>query len=170
MIFRIIWITHQDHPHMRGEYTVQERTNATLRGSPPHAWGIQLDDGHGHITYRITPTCVGNTPRVLSKFGLIKDHPHMRGEYLYGKEFEFKPQGSPPHAWGIPIRLAERFLFCQDHPHMRGEYKSRHGTQSKLKGSPPHAWGIPYGRNNHLMEKRITPTCVGNTSERFQLA
>ena len=47
---------------------------------------------------------------------------------------------------------------------MCGEYLSTITCSLMKLGSPPHVWGIPYHRNNALNLLRITPTCVGNTS------
>ena len=36
-------------------------------------------------------------------------------------------------------------------------------------GSPPHTWGIPDERIDNALEKRITPTYMGNTSNTHSL-
>ncbi len=66
----------------------------------------------------------------------------MRGEYPIFRKRKVSPQGSPPHAWGIPT----------------ADLKA-----GKSLGSPPHAWGIPVLQIDPLTRKGITPTCVGNT-------
>ena len=48
---------------MRGEYLLKKFGTLLLPGSPPHAWGILKNP--------------------LPTWPLIKDHPHMRGEYLW---------------------------------------------------------------------------------------
>ena len=66
---------------MRGEYLPITVAKVSVKGSPPHAWGIQPSKSSGLLGTRITPTCVGNTVEyTLKKLG-IEDHPHMRGEY-----------------------------------------------------------------------------------------
>ena len=51
------------HPHVRGE---DEETFELLRmldGSPPRAWGGLPSSGASWASVRLTPTCVGRTPR-----------------------------------------------------------------------------------------------------------
>ena len=71
----------EDHPHLRGEYTITAQTIGLSMGSPPLAWGIQdfcrLFESHAGIT----PTCVGNTERHCHTLQSMRDHPHLRGEY-----------------------------------------------------------------------------------------
>ena len=47
---------------------------------------------------------------------------------------------------------------------MRGEYPFRHRINPAYKGSPPLAWGIQPKSDGKRTRRRITPTCVGNTS------
>ncbi len=69
-------------------------------------------------------------------------HPHMRGEYILGVAADNFDDGSPPHAWGILLKLLNVSLLSRFtptcvgntsivglsppdipvHPHMRGEY------------------------------------------------
>ena len=71
----------QDHPHLRGEYASPSKNLAPEKGSPPLAWGIRLSITRRPATYRITPTCVGNTLGQGWRRQDYKDHPHLRGEY-----------------------------------------------------------------------------------------
>ena len=111
-------------------------------GSPPHAWGIQVQEVLGPDESRFTPTCVGNTKHRSARNGGRTVHPHMRGEYTLTSLHLSHNAGSPPHAWGI---LNHMFAALDDgrftptcvgntaketfkeklqpvHPHMRGEY------------------------------------------------
>ncbi len=36
----------------------------------------------------------------------VRDHPHIRGEYLISKKLQEIKIGSPPHPWGIPGAVA----------------------------------------------------------------
>ena len=38
---RVTLLSDQDHPHMRGEYSMTDLNASYGLGSPPHAWGIQ---------------------------------------------------------------------------------------------------------------------------------
>ena len=85
---------------------------------------------------------MGNTLTRKGVYAIQGDHPHLRGEYLIGKDLWIPDEGSPPLAWGIlkmssktygvdgitptcvgntPITI-ERPSLCKDHPHLRGEY------------------------------------------------
>ena len=108
----------------------------------------------------------------------------MRGEYSVEAANHLATEGSPPLAWGIP----GKFLSMDgkhritptcvgntgcggchrrrhwDHPHLRGEYLAFKVSNEFPLGSPPLAWGIHETRRRQKLSKRITPTCVGNTS------
>ena len=151
-----------DHPHLRGEYLSDQCTYGQTVGSPPLAWGIHLGQNCGKYLHRITPTCVGNTVNQLVERETGEDHPHLRGEYTFGRSIPSVKRGSPPLAWGIPwfvggILLGLRitptcvgntyFIFngvssAKDHPHLRGEYLSGQSAKVWQLGSPPLAWGI----------------------------
>ena len=148
---------------MRGEYKPIRYIPTQYYGSPPHAWGIRVLDA----TLGIKRTV----------------HPHMCGEYVGGFFFCSVSNGSPPHAWGIPNEdrikaLTNRFTptcvgntlrsrvsmtSISVHPHMRGEYASESSFDDLDFGSPPHAWGIPLFPSFLQVNRRFTPTCVGNT-------
>ena len=49
------------HPHVCGEYAVNDVYKAALIGSPPRVWGIRLVPSRSSTANRFTPTCVGNT-------------------------------------------------------------------------------------------------------------
>ena len=127
---------------MRGEYDATPRINLACAGSPPHAWGIRVLNALDVVPVRFTPTCVGNTTAMPSRWHRPTVHPHMRGEYDKVLWTKTKPDGSPPHAWGIqlmpkldaprprftPTCVGNTFLLLIGwlkmpvHPHMRGEY------------------------------------------------
>ena len=113
----------------------------------------------------------------------LRDHPRMRGEYVFDL-FEFSAiMGSPPHARGILYaedveEVAPRITpACagntntrkegvksnRDHPRMRGEYPAYRRPSWTAAGSPPHARGIQAGVLAHDYGCGITPACAGNT-------
>ena len=53
------------HPHVRGEYVAAYLLNCHKSGSPPRAWGIRRGARSAPVLSRFTPTCVGNTPRLV---------------------------------------------------------------------------------------------------------
>ncbi|RZM14178.1 hypothetical protein LDELB18P2_0844 [Lactobacillus delbrueckii] len=91
-----------DHPHLRGEYKLSGNEFAGFMGSPPLAWGILIVLDSKDLARRITPTCVGNTRFHQRLLQFLKDHPHLRGEYLDQAFAGVLRSGSPPLAWGIP--------------------------------------------------------------------
>ena len=93
---------------------------------------------------RITPTCVGNTLADQLLPLMLRDHPHLRGEYLLTVAALLDAIGSPPLAWGIPSSFFSTYSKARitptcvgntpaynasqtgerDHPHLRGEYQN----------------------------------------------
>ena len=155
-----------------------------MKGSPPLAWGIPVCVFDISQTERITPTCVGNTSRPQQGCARVKDHPHLRGEYVTIGPTWATIEGSPPLAWGIHFAFSHNSsssritptcvgntIFAnsqntrfEDHPHLRGEYTTSLFTTANSKGSPPLAWGIPRPGDVCELLEGITPTCVGNTT------
>src|SRR5690606_27385594 len=88
------------HPHARGDDLVNEVVQATLYGTPPRAWGRQLQHGHYLPAVRYTPTRVGTTaPRGGGGLrGAV--HPHARGDDVPVPPVKSAPLGTPPRAWG----------------------------------------------------------------------
>ena len=91
----------QDHPRLRGEYTVGALLIPSSLGSPPLARGIHTNALLKDLCYGITPACAGNTNRRAKESGLPKDHPRLRGEYLLQGSLHGASLGSPPLARGI---------------------------------------------------------------------
>src|SRR4030042_894083 len=102
----------------------------------------------------------------------------MRGEYISCPIITRGSGGSPPHAWGIPMKIKLRKTYrrftptcvgntrytigCLNnvsvHPHMRGEYFFLLDITSSAAGSPPHAWGIRERNPGTKSHHRFTPT------------
>src|SRR5205823_3679352 len=75
-------------------------------GSPPRAWGRRFHVGGAHWLWRFTPTCVGTAAALASASTIVSVHPHVRGDG-FGDGTAFAPGiGSPPRAWGRPVKLA----------------------------------------------------------------
>ncbi len=105
----------------------------------------------------------------------------MCGESKSLYEINPKPQGSPPHVWGI--RVAEYHLYrrfritptCvgntrplrafprlrRDHPHMCGEYLKKPVLYGLFLGSLPHLWGIRLQSVSAKAFLRIAPHVWG---------
>ncbi len=152
-----------EHPHVRGEDTVNPRELAGFAGAPPRAWG-----GPARLSQMTTPTW---------------EHPHVRGE-----DFVLAPEcppfdGAPPRAWGGPppelgttqsLRSTPTCVgrtasphspgrSLSEHPHVRGEDTAATGAAKAHTGAPPRAWGGRMRRGGVIGGFRSTPTCVGRT-------
>ena len=115
-----------------------------------------------HDNRGITPTYMGNTLLAVSLPRLVRDHPHIHGEYTKIYENIQEALGSPPHTWGIHVtkprfdsekRITPTYMgntnywfyrkrLSEDHPHIHGEYIRAPTGQSKSLGNTPHTWGI----------------------------
>ena len=51
----------EDHPHIHGEYPMDDLGKMLEVGSPPHTWGIPRHQRKMMNDERITPTYMGNT-------------------------------------------------------------------------------------------------------------
>jgi len=89
------------HPHVRGEYSSPRWAARQAAGSPPRAWGIQIQRRKHLYHPRFTPTCVGNTHFSPPRPAWQAVHPHVRGEYPRPWAPSRGQPGSPPRAWGI---------------------------------------------------------------------
>ena len=152
----------RDHPHLRGEYIVHFTALTGAVGSPPPTWGIRCDAEHSDDTVGITPTYVGNTLIQVVILALLRDHPHLRGEYDTFYQPKVSAKGSPPPTWGIPKKnelLLEGLGITptcvgntgqgfnsphlhKDHPYLCGEYLNPGRHTCSAPGSPPPTWGI----------------------------
>ena len=127
---------------------------------------------------------MGNTSRPKSLKVKSKDHPHIHGEYKLKSTIPTARSGSPPHTWGIQtaalivaitVRITPTYMGNtrgerhgkgerEDHPHIHGEYFLFAFFLKTIAGSPPHTWGIRAIAVLKVMELRITPTYMGNTT------
>ncbi len=133
-------------------------------GSSPHTWGIRLPDLPRRWLPRFIPTYVGHTSFSGPVTPESPVHPHIRGAYLFGPDFQTLLVGSSPHTWGILVHLSgpgEKLRFIPTyvghtatsrtllanfsvHPHIRGAYVRGGRGGNNIFGSSPHTWGIRY--------------------------
>ena len=110
----------------------------------------------------ITPTCVGTTGIETVFNGIVRDHPHVCGDYLVRPSTSSRIWGSPPRVWGLhgcgqrPCDLHGITPTCvgttasfrstdsdiRDHPHVCGDYIVSGLTTALNQGSPPRVWGL----------------------------
>ena len=130
---------------MRGEYQVVGVLYDRDAGSPPLARGIRCTEEYNPLIPRITPACAGNTKHLLKNPLRTKDHPRLRGEYVFFTYSVASQSGSPPLARGIHNREKSLELYdritpacagntnlqvslmqaVRDHPRLRGEYTKK---------------------------------------------
>ena len=133
------------HPHIRGAYPTQARSDAPGRGSSPHTWGIQKNKAWQCRNARFIPTYVGHTKELFSRESGDAVHPHIRGAYFQNQGYLVTwIRFIPTYVGHTPFSLV---------------------TVSRI-GSSPHTWGIhPHGQRQRGRE-RFIPTYVGHTSRR----
>ena len=148
---------------MRGEYLTNALMASADWGSPPLARGIQaaghkIADRHG-----ITPACAGNTYWHLRHVCSARDHPRLRGEYLFLMSLSLSKLGSPPLARGIPATIPLTNTAMGITPACAGNTILVARKMSTLPGSPPLARGIQNMTRFDVNRMGITPACAGNT-------
>ena len=88
------------HPHVRGEDLCARYEVSVFIETPPRAWGRRQFPSGNVPTRRNTPTCVGKTTTRASCVELMKKHPHVRGEDIFGGVQKQGTLETPPRAWG----------------------------------------------------------------------
>ena len=91
----------EDHPRLRGEYSLCLVNAGLSAGSPPLTRGIQSALIAYSVPLRITPAYAGNTESPPTSFQVCWDHPRLRGEYASIPRYENPCLGSPPLTRGI---------------------------------------------------------------------
>ena len=71
----------RNHPHMRGEHTLQSAYCGGGNGSSPHARGARALVGNRVVLPGIIPACAGSTTPCCRPTSWPRDHPRMRGEH-----------------------------------------------------------------------------------------
>ena len=132
----------EDHPRLRGEYSLCLVNAGLSAGSPPLTRGIPKGTAAQNRDYGITPAYAGNTPDSCPSRQRAWDHPRLRGEYSHPSGRVPAPPGSPPLTRGILLRTLHLVLIAgitpayagntsrgsnpkaghEDHPRLRGEY------------------------------------------------
>ena len=74
----------QDHPRLRGNYGVLLRLYPSLLGSPPLTRELLMRRMNLNTRTRITPAYAGTTDCPAHFRTGWRDHPRLRGNYLYG--------------------------------------------------------------------------------------
>ena len=116
-----------------------------LAGSPPLARGVLHKDTTLISIGRITPACAGSTKITPISVAMVKDHPRLRGEYVWSSWIHRRASGSPPLARGVLTERRNEMAneritpacagstkkthhfphSSKDHPRLRGEYTKK---------------------------------------------
>ena len=162
---KLICVSLQKHPHVRGEDPGVSPGPRFEAETPPRAWGRLSPFILFVCRPRNTPTCVGKTRTRRGPSCLTWKHPHVRGEDESNSLPTLSISETPPRAWGrldcesyavcqlgnTPTCVGKTQLckesktFVQKHPHVRGE---------------DHAFLFVI-----VLCFRNTPTCVGKTND-----
>ena len=70
-----------DHPRMRGEHNPEDKAEARIKGSSPHARGAQPAMFALFGSIGIIPAYAGSTAIPSRKSCAMRDHPRIRGEH-----------------------------------------------------------------------------------------
>src|SRR5437764_611168 len=112
------------------------------------------------------------------------DHPHARGENVFGRTIHVTDTGPSPRSWGkqsiwgrhsLPDRtiptLVGKTAYVQntpaptpDHPHARGENAMGTGNSVVGCGPSPRSWGKRSLYDHAGRPNRTIPTLVGKTT------
>ena len=108
---------------------------------------------------------MGNTKQPLNRRVVVRDHPHIHGEYYIKDYMYITHSGSPPYTWGIQPHHWWSNIEAQDHPHIHGEYPKCSMPTSAWWGSPPYTWGIRLTSTVSGNPTGITPIYMRNTGK-----
>ena len=94
---------YQDHLHLRGEYAMTVHIDGLIMGSSPLTWRIPVRSLAHAALHGIISTYVENTLCEQLVKASIRDHLHLRGEYLLCFFINVPLIGSSPLTWRIPF-------------------------------------------------------------------
>ncbi len=153
-----------EHPHVRGENSLNSYEVLLLSGTSPRAWGKRCWCSRFGLAVRNIPTCVGKTGRSVKACFNRSEHPHVRGENIRRTDRRWIHRGTSPRAWGkrdenaalchyprnIPTCVGKTVSeICNqyarpEHPHVRGENAGQSPKGTPPRGTSPRAWGKPW--------------------------
>ena len=97
-----------DHPRVCGEKEWKDISTKSIIGSPPRVRGkVAAEFGYSRST-RITPACAGKSLGMVASIVVLKDHPRVCGEKIFGIGNGFGRLGSPPRVRG------KECYFCKN--------------------------------------------------------
>ena len=141
--YRLVSVESEDHPRLRGVYSVALIVRFTHRGSSPLARGLLHRQRRRALVPRIIPACAGFTMREIGD------------ETAYG--------GSSPLARGLRRDRRGGREHGEDHPRLRGVYADAGRKLAAPPGSSPLARGLRRRLPDDRAPLRIIPACAGFT-------
>ena len=180
----------EKHPHGRGEDFRAWLLRRSGMETPPRAWGRLATSIKQFAKFRNTPTGVGKTDCMIVGSMCPWKHPHGRGEDCIRRKNRRLVVETPPRAWGRhrmtrftawPARNTptgvgktnaeeQKPPEVEKHPHGRGEDQVVPTCAAASPETPPRAWGRPGSSLTPLYVRGNTPTGVGKTGQREEIA
>ena len=96
----------QDHPRLRGNYLHKMSLRANRGGSPPLTRELLEFLTNLYIPLGITPAYAGITLFIRLSVSLPRDHPRLRGNYIFILLVQCFVSGSPPLTRELPVPIA----------------------------------------------------------------
>ena len=152
-------------------------------GSSPHTRGLPAAQIEAMAQVGIIPAYAGPTNTAFGSRYLSRDHPRIRGAYIFAKLHGLNLLGSSPHTRGLhttaihqnadsriipayagpTLRLYPHNGWPKDHPRIRGAYLALSGGVLSLLGSSPHTRGLHQVASIAACLLRIIPAYAGPT-------
>ena len=156
--------TSRDHPRVRGEHCVPNRSSVPASGSSPRARGTRARQHRTRADGRIIPACAGNTTPAFSAAAKVSgSSPRARGTRVVRETARAVLRIIPACAGNTASRFPRSYLRA-DHPRVRGEHSMTDPELVRAAGSSPRARGTQHRFGRCAARVRIIPACAGNTS------
>ena len=153
----------ENHPHIHGEYLKHLPARTLMAESSPYTWGVGSLVPRVLYLMGIIPIYMGSTISTANNRFVVRNHPHIHGEYHQNRSLSKVFLESSPYTWGvhfatirndsqnriIPIYMGSTTLLTleikvpKNHPHIHGEYALLVLLITSLKESSPYTWGVP---------------------------
>ena len=178
------WRSTGDHPRACGEHKGLDERTATYEGSSPRMRGTRVVKFTEAVDLGIIPAHAGNTPPLLPRTSVRRDHPRACGEHLMPGPMVGSLLGSSPRMRGTQLRQhlvrmpagiipahagntvkkTVTAAIYGDHPRACGEHILLQMRCVSLQGSSPRMRGTRRPRTPVWTIAGIIPAHAGNTT------
>ena len=178
------WRSTGDHPRACGEHKGLDERTATYEGSSPRMRGTRVVKFTEAVDLGIIPAHAGNTPPLLPRTSVRRDHPRACGEHLMPGPMVGSLLGSSPRMRGTQLRQhlvrmpagiipahagntvkkTVTAAIYGDHPRACGEHSLLPILILIRLGSSPRMRGTPRINQPRISKTGIIPAHAGNTS------